>query len=256
MNPFRFLDLPAELRESIYEFSFSSRRADDFNTPAISRTCRLLRKEALPLFYKTQRFALNLLTEDAVQSSKLWIRNLSNRGTTNDHFQPLLLIRRWSLLLHIDCYAVLPGNSEYHPTSALRYMGLNIDLDARYPGGRVQEVRSPTIHAWIHSIHNRYYMNRLQTPLSRAKIEESDAKAVGFGGILEDVGHGIESLWEKRRDGTLEAEDYAGMVGLIEYLRPFLTIHPQRDMGSRELLRPIIELHRLDGIASNFMEAI
>lgn len=61
--PFRFLDLPAELRSGIYAFAFENEREDRikisrFKQPPITQTSRLLRKEALPLFYSNSPFEI------------------------------------------------------------------------------------------------------------------------------------------------------------------------------------------------------
>jgi hypothetical protein len=56
----RLLELPAELRVLIYTFYFSG--FDTLDAPAqppVTKVCRLLREEALPLFYQTCRFKLD-----------------------------------------------------------------------------------------------------------------------------------------------------------------------------------------------------
>ncbi|KAK3628215.1 hypothetical protein LTR56_018729 [Elasticomyces elasticus] len=55
----RFLDLPPELRQRIYNYTFSySDNAYHLQQPAIARVCRLLRTESLPVFYKNNRFGI------------------------------------------------------------------------------------------------------------------------------------------------------------------------------------------------------
>ncbi|KAK3626901.1 hypothetical protein LTR56_019527 [Elasticomyces elasticus] len=57
----RFLDLPPELRERVYWFTFSySDHAYHLQQPAVSRVSRLVRTESLPIFYKTNRFGVNI----------------------------------------------------------------------------------------------------------------------------------------------------------------------------------------------------
>ncbi|KAK3667813.1 hypothetical protein LTR22_001258 [Elasticomyces elasticus] len=59
---YRFLDLPAELRNSIYAYYFSEFYMDLYapSQPPISRACSQLRAEALPMFYATCAFELRL----------------------------------------------------------------------------------------------------------------------------------------------------------------------------------------------------
>ncbi|KAK3702015.1 hypothetical protein LTR37_015129 [Vermiconidia calcicola] len=58
---FRLLDLPPELRVRIYELYFESLGAVySSSQPPITRVCRALRVESLPLFYQTCRFYLEV----------------------------------------------------------------------------------------------------------------------------------------------------------------------------------------------------
>ncbi|KAK5724763.1 hypothetical protein LTR15_004811 [Elasticomyces elasticus] len=57
----RFLDLPPELRQRVYEYAFSySDNAYYLQQPAVSRVSRLLRTESLPIFYKCNRFGITV----------------------------------------------------------------------------------------------------------------------------------------------------------------------------------------------------
>ncbi|KAF2493349.1 hypothetical protein BU16DRAFT_591750 [Lophium mytilinum] len=254
-TPFNLLSLPAELRESIYLFSFSTRRPDAVHPPAITLTNHLIRSESLPLFYKTQRFALNLLTETSISRITSWLHRLTPSS--------LLLIRRWTFLVNVDCYAYLNPDVEVAPLQALTYIGVAIDLDACYPRGRVREIRTPAVYAWQHATYNAHYMNALKTPLSRAEIERSDAAALGFGGFLTELAGQVERLWGKRAEGVLGVEDYKGLFrflrareveGIMGFMRARLVVHPGlsggRGLGSREAGR------RLAGLAEGFMEAV
>lgn len=59
-----FLDLPAELRNRIYSSDLIKHRQiiptnrSDHQQPALTRTCRQIRKEALPIYYGSNTFAL------------------------------------------------------------------------------------------------------------------------------------------------------------------------------------------------------
>lgn len=56
----RFLDLPPELRNEVYELSMTS-YPEELNTPThppLARTCKLVRNEVLPMFYHSHRFQL------------------------------------------------------------------------------------------------------------------------------------------------------------------------------------------------------
>lgn len=57
----RFADLPPELRERIYKFYLSEfpKKLKCPTQPPLARSCRLLRHEALPLFYKSTTFILS-----------------------------------------------------------------------------------------------------------------------------------------------------------------------------------------------------
>ncbi|KAF2812576.1 uncharacterized protein BDZ99DRAFT_461239 [Mytilinidion resinicola] len=247
-TPFRLLSLPAELRETIYLFSFSTRRPDSLQAPAITHTCRLLRAESLPLFYKTQRFVLNLLTQTSINSIVSWLGSLSHHA--------LLLIRRWTLLVRVKYYLVLDLDLDVRPLQTLAYMGVNIDLDATIPGGRVQEIRTPAVFAWIHGVYNSFYMNPFRTPLSRAEIECSDAAAMGFSGVFADLAGQVERLWVRRRDGVLGAGDYEELLMGHSGLRRVLDVHPSlRGGGQLEVERRMWE-ERFGSIAEGFVEAV
>lgn len=70
VTPFRFLDLPAEIRNRIYSLVLASRTTGDisyFRIPAIVRVPRQARKESMPLLFAENNFNINIgseLTED------------------------------------------------------------------------------------------------------------------------------------------------------------------------------------------------
>ena len=56
---FRFMDLPPELRNWVYQYALLERRIQRlrcFTTPALSRVCRQLRNETLPIFFYLNTF--------------------------------------------------------------------------------------------------------------------------------------------------------------------------------------------------------
>ncbi|KAK3722725.1 hypothetical protein LTR37_002296 [Vermiconidia calcicola] len=58
----RFLDLPAELRTSIYEYYIANLPGvlGPCSQPPLTKTCRLIRKESAPIFYNRTTFVLDL----------------------------------------------------------------------------------------------------------------------------------------------------------------------------------------------------
>ncbi|KAK4549774.1 hypothetical protein LTR36_005075 [Oleoguttula mirabilis] len=57
----QFTDLPPELRQHIYAYTFSyNDSAYHVQQPAIARASRLLRTESLPVFYEVNRFGLHM----------------------------------------------------------------------------------------------------------------------------------------------------------------------------------------------------
>ena len=60
----RFIDLPPELRNAIYEYYMADfpRRLTAPTQPPLTRTCRLMRSEALPIFYHQTSFVVDLGT--------------------------------------------------------------------------------------------------------------------------------------------------------------------------------------------------
>lgn len=87
---FRFLDLPAELRNRIYKLTFSQEfvvqtkcAATTKNCPAIAEVSRQIRHEALPLFYSTTTFIFNDRPSRSklVRSVESWIMNVVGERT-------------------------------------------------------------------------------------------------------------------------------------------------------------------------------
>lgn len=81
---FRFLDLPPELRVQVYNFYFRSfEHLTEPVQPPISKVCRLLRQEALPVFYKACIFVFDLKHE--VEERRALVHQ-SVPGRSGPHF--------------------------------------------------------------------------------------------------------------------------------------------------------------------------
>lgn len=76
----RFLDLPPEIRERIYELRYlddirlldiPSYNISEIKEPSLTRVSKLVRKEALPIFYSTYCFAMSILPTSGVTDHAL-----------------------------------------------------------------------------------------------------------------------------------------------------------------------------------------
>ncbi|KAK5676035.1 hypothetical protein LTS10_011324 [Elasticomyces elasticus] len=94
----RFLDLPPELRQRVYEYAFSySDNAYHLQQPAISRVSRLLRTESLPIFYKCNRFGITVRRQKR-HSGLLW-QNLLDLWPTYIRKEHLAMMRYFEVTL-------------------------------------------------------------------------------------------------------------------------------------------------------------
>ena len=95
------LELPAELRISIYEFlpDLAYGRTETIGpsvrlTPAICRVCRMLREEALPIYAKTSSFVIHV-EPSPKNRAQIWLQALGDRAL--NEVQDLHLSRDWNL---------------------------------------------------------------------------------------------------------------------------------------------------------------
>ena len=86
-----FLDLPAELRNHIYEVAIATH--DGRKQPSIVNVCRQTRKDALSVFYSTHRFHFNLNSEGRL-AMNAWLRATGQAK--------LSLIRQLRLEIRVD----------------------------------------------------------------------------------------------------------------------------------------------------------
>lgn len=112
----KFLDLPAELRNCIYEFYMvdfpSTLRLP--TTPPLARTNRKIREDVLPLFYSSHEFEIHFLTKP--------IYGENSRGCAKpmdiDYFiemspPDLANIRRLKIIVKIDLHDGTRGFDDY-----------------------------------------------------------------------------------------------------------------------------------------------
>lgn len=105
-SPFRLFDLPPELWTRICSFAVTRDQpmkigkekmlkdsAAIVRQPAITRTCRLLRTEALPLFYACNDF--EMIHSHGVPCSRQWLSAIGDAGRKG----------MGSLLMHSNCDA-------------------------------------------------------------------------------------------------------------------------------------------------------
>ena len=88
----RFLDLPAELRNRIYRY-YSHAFGETLTTPAqppLARTCRQIRNESLPVFYRSHSFGIAFqsrygLVYQPAQDTTAFLLNLSPESVSEIH---------------------------------------------------------------------------------------------------------------------------------------------------------------------------
>lgn len=102
VEPFPLLELPAELRNMVYEFVLTSPSALQRPAqPALTMACRQVRDEALPLFYSSNVFSFDLryqypTSPMAFRAQGLqWLDSITQKNST--HIQKLRLAfgQRW-----------------------------------------------------------------------------------------------------------------------------------------------------------------
>jgi hypothetical protein len=201
--PLTLLTLPPEIRHQIYrncdELVFKQpllyciATAFDKIQHPLASVSRQVRSEALAIFYSSNTWTIKVEFRMMYEGFQHWIIRLgagagclrlvdfSVRGTL---FKPQKTHAR-SVLVHGQLVHVTPGatangtEEAYSPPDG--DASFKIDLSEKYPGGRVQLVRN------------------------------DGTKEAGEKG-REELGKLVEVLWEKRRDGTLNGQDWVTMV--------------------------------------------
>ena len=84
----RLLELPAELRNTIWTLavSINQHRQVDFRQPALSRVCRQIRTEALPVFYGTTTFVIDHFHTDHGKW-KQWLKSIAKHAELIRHLK-------------------------------------------------------------------------------------------------------------------------------------------------------------------------
>jgi hypothetical protein len=201
--PPTFLTLPPEIRHQIYrncdELVFKQpllyciATAFDKIQHPLASVSRQVRSEALAIFYSSNTWTIKVEFSMMYEGFQHWIIRLgagagslrlvdfSVRGTL---FKPQKTHTR-SVLVHGQLVHVAPGaaangiEDTYSPPDG--DASFKIDLSEKYPGGKVQLVRN------------------------------DGTKEAGEKG-REELSKMVEILWDKRRNGTLNGQDWVNMV--------------------------------------------
>ncbi|KAI5364238.1 hypothetical protein Slin14017_G062020 [Septoria linicola] len=135
ITPFRFLDLPAEVRVCIYEYAVRDtfvHRIRNFATPALARTSQQLRAESLPVW-----FAINTFVAE-VKSNFLGISACATHGNKAEYIAEQ--DTRYRRLGKLDLSAVVAGLLATCPPSTIKLK--NIDFCCLSAGSRRDRLRS------------------------------------------------------------------------------------------------------------------
>lgn len=92
----RLLELPAELRNKIYEYALYAKEKIAVTTsltePSLLETCHMIRKEARSMWYTSNNFTINIVDLDFTLE-RSWTRHVKASTPNNDHkLVPITLI--------------------------------------------------------------------------------------------------------------------------------------------------------------------
>lgn len=113
---FRLMDLPPELRNRIYSFAFQNEKKFGKRRtlalvaiPNVTRICKQIRQETLPLYFATTSFRLSVASDfnnryepDAVYKSKAEIQNAGTLHIKKEVKQALRFAGKQALVRNID----------------------------------------------------------------------------------------------------------------------------------------------------------
>ncbi|KAK3080483.1 hypothetical protein LTS18_000937 [Coniosporium uncinatum] len=143
-QPFRFLDLPAELRNKIYKLAVTTREPNSHRTaflaqhahqPAITKASRQIRAESLPLYYSENTIEVDLTDEWEIDDS-------DDEQDEADEKRSVVWFRRWvaafwnSHVKHVEHISIRyqvfraePPYLDWTPTKAhMKIMHLLLDV--------------------------------------------------------------------------------------------------------------------------------